>query len=470
MSANIDVTILAVFENKDLFFQLIDKADEALGGEDGLEISAYNKALNNLSGALDKQTDKVALFNKISLANLERHELIDKSGSSGKFYLDQHLMGLLRKVDRKRIKYLSSAELEGLRRDLIGLYERAVETKFEWVAGDEDYDEFRDYVYSTIRRVYMTIKANINSLRGRADFLSNALKNQDSNEMEHYAQQDKTLQMVSKIYVRNVLPTLEFLNERHAVRSRSSNNKEMTAIVAIQAVIDIFSGNNLVDEASRLQTLKAKLLAGAAVVSDVRLGLEKYTLLEREMRQFCDKVEARKILLLEAIEEKNNGRKKGSLIASRPDLFTASSCLSGLKRRNAQNNPIDIAINNGRVYLAEHIRVSTSNSAAAGEMEYLPIKEINRASREHHIAMMQLKACIAKMGRINPNVDIIQFLHEYLLENWSSYKLEYVWEAIPLIKDANRDKIVGDANLKVITFERYKLTYYPRYIKYGAAL
>ncbi|MEY8240563.1 MAG: hypothetical protein RPT25_09480 [Cycloclasticus sp.] len=474
MSANIDVTIIAIVENKSLFFKMIDYADQSGEGDEGLSIHLYNKELSKIVISYDKENDQKALYNKLSLANLNRCGLSDLDDRAGRFYLQPWLISMIRQIEKIRIKYLSSAELDGLRRDLIGLNHRAITTEFAWINGDDDYEEFRDHVYATIRRVYTNIKDNISSLQGRAIYLSSVLKSQDLNKMDHYDQQDETLKMVRKIYDRNVIPTLQFLDERYLVRSHSSDlepsKKEMTAISAIQAIIDTFSDHGLIDQAMRLQTLKTKLLRNAEIISDVRISLEQYTLLERGMRQFYDKVEARRHLLRNAIEEKRNGRKKGSIITRRPDLFSASLCMSGLKRRNSINNPIDLAIHNGRVFLEEHIRISSSRTDPFETTEFLPVREINRASREHHIAMHQLKKLTDKMSPIDPDTDIILYLHKYLSKNWRNYKLGYIWEAIPLIEDSKKDKIVASTVRKIITHDQYQLAYYPRYIQYGAKL
>ena len=474
MSANIDVTLIAIVENKDLFFKMIDYADESGEGDEGLSIPLYNKELSKIVHSFDKENDRKALNNKLSLANMKRCRLSDLDDRAGRFYLQPWLISMIRQIDQVRIKYLSSAELDGLRRDLIGLHSRAITTEFAWMPGDDDYDEFRDHVYTTIRRVYASIRDNVSALQGRAIYLSNVLKSQDLNNMDYYDQQSETLKMVRKIYDRNVIPTLQFLDERYLVRSRSSDlepsKKEMTSISAMQAIIDAFGDHDLIDQAMRLQMLKTKLLRNAEIISDVRISLEQYTLLERDMRQFYDKVEARRHLLRNAIEEKRNGRKKGSIIARRPDLFSASLCVSGLKRRNSKNSPIDMAIHNGRVFLEEHIRISSTRTNYFDSTDFLPVKEINRTSKEHHIAMHQLKKHLNKMGPIDPNTDIVQSLHEYLSANWRSYKLGYIWEAIPLISDSKNDKIVGSTMQKIITYGRYQLTYYPRCIQYGAKL
>ena len=473
MSANIDVTLIAIIESKDLFFKMIDYADEHSEGDEGLKIPLYNKELNNIILALDKKNDQQAMHNKLSLENLKRCGLSDLDEKAGRFYLQPWLIAMLRQIDKVRVKYLSSAELDGLRRDLIGLHERAISTEFAWIPGDDDYEEFREHVYSTIRRVYSNIRDNINSLQGRAIYLSNVLKTHDANEVDHYDHQDKTLKMIRKIYDRNVIPTLQFLDERFLVKSQSSHNrtskKEKTAISTIQAIIDTFSEHNLTDQSMRLQSLKTKLLRNTEIISEVRISLEYYTMLERDIRQFYDKVEARRHLLQEAIEEKRNGRKKGSITVRRPDLFSASSCITGLKRRNTKNNSIDLCIKNGRLFLDEHKRICAKNEDSINITEFLPAKEIDRSSRQHHIAMYQLKNHTDKIGRIGPDTDIIKFLHDYLSENWSSYQLGYVWEAIPLIRNSNKDRIFGSTTQSIITDGQYQLTYYPRYIRYGVA-
>ena len=179
MSTATHLTIAAIFENKRLFFGLMDRHNTSNHSSGFLFlISEYDHALDIASKGMDS-ANRHKFIDALSLDNLKYNELLETLDyNEGHFSLNAHVEGLLRQLEAKRIRELSDYDLNLLIGQVDGAYAMAMDVGHHH-SFDSSYKEMFEAVRDTFYSVAAKLRVNVKSLKGHAGQLSEIVDSVD---------------------------------------------------------------------------------------------------------------------------------------------------------------------------------------------------------------------------------------------------------------------------------------------------
>ena len=461
MPANISATIKKIIEFQDLFFEMLDdQAKESIGYE-GFLLPRYKYAMNRFAETIPEKSDKDAFYDTLGFSNLRQCELVvEFDNHSGRFFLKQWLIDMLRELDSRRMLSLPEATLESMRLSLATLSTKMKDPISSWHEDTQDGIEFRRHTVNLTGQVLSTIVSNIQALKGQSTSLAEIAKDASFFSLNHAQRQMKALNEIEHIYLRNVIPTLAFLNPYATDES------------AITALNDISKQFTSKQRHSELATIRRRLFALAKCsreVQNIQTNLKDYLPLLESQRRIYDRIEERFNKLKNVVVEKMSGRKSGSRITPSDLISEDMKPISGLKVFNSSfsGTRLNMITGQGRLHIDEYIRVKGEDfdSTEVKEFVYLTPPAIDYTSRMHARIMQRLSLRMANFSMPDPDVELFGALHEYLVEKLNGYTLSYLIEAASLlpVKPSQVHQFTETTRTH-LEHGKYRLSYYPRYI------
>lgn len=333
MPVNSDQTLIAILSNKTLFFRLMDHVQsDTLNHSMEFTISDYENLLVRI-GNKNNEIEKRRLFDTLSLENLERNGLLNYlDRRTGRFRLQDFILEMLRHLDSKRLRELSSAELNQLMKQLEECYRQVSDPAVMWIIGDESFEELVESVYYNLQHVASKLKSNVRALKGQAERLASIVDQQEFNDMARTDQVRVALGEILRIHERHVTPTLQFLDERLDIRRfRTELFGDNAPMALVKKIIDRFGERKLSDHVTRLQRIQLHILSMGREVGEIAKGLDSYVKYAEAERRRYNQTEKLYTALKEAVQEKQTGQLRDYLLKPSHPVFHSAYPLGEIK-------------------------------------------------------------------------------------------------------------------------------------------
>jgi hypothetical protein len=330
MPANVDSIINMVVEKKLMFFDLMDHQKDAGLQANEFSLSAYEKALEKTALLEKEHANQGSVYNTLSFQNLSEFGLAyDFNNRTRTFLVKNWFVEMLRELDHKRMISLPEASFETMRSTLKGLAHKLSDPSIDWKSSNEDVVEEIDNISRVSGDILDKLNSNVQALEGQAEKLSEIAKNDRFYELDHGTRQLKALEEIERIYIRNVLPTLSFLNP---------NTDMQSAIESLNRMSDVFKKNNFYKEYADTRRVIFALRSIGERVNAIEIGLKGYLPMLQSQRELYDAIEKRFNRLHGMVVARMNGREYGSTVNTSNSQMEDYKGLSGLKSYRSSIN------------------------------------------------------------------------------------------------------------------------------------
>lgn len=404
MFASTDLSLISLIENKQVIYAVVDYMDNH--STELVDETVYIQAVRQLIKSKSRKTEQQRLAKTFDLDNLISAGLVievDKATRNILFH--SAVIEVFRLFDSKRLRELTNADLE----ELSARLDNAGEGLLKHISGaTEDLDEHIEMVFLLLSEISSKLQTNTRSLQSKAQNLAEAIDaaidtGTDSSLLKDIRQKHQTLAEIQKIYQRNILPMLEFLNEYEQIKGLSPLKK-------ITAIHNIFNDFAYTDEAYRVQQYKIAITTHYKIIESISQLLERYSRQEKLYRQQYDSIETAYLLLLESAAQLSDGKLNTQYFHDEDPVFNHSDEFYGLKHyRAAQRSLINWADINHRAYLDEYLlnaqqrQLDESELAKAQSLLQHDEQLEKWQTQQHKKEIQNFIACL----KINPPIDDI---------------------------------------------------------------
>ncbi len=463
---NSDQTIITILNNKALFFRLMDHALADIRNH-AMEftISDYESLLVAVANK-NNETEKRRLFDTLSLDNLERNGLLNYADRrTGRFRLQDFILEMLRHLDSKRLRELSSAELNQLMKQFEECYRQVSDPNVMWLVGDNEFEEMVASVYSSLQHVASRLKSNVRALKGQTERLANVVDEQKYIDLARSDQVRVALNEILRIHERHVTPTLQFLDERLDIRrARTELFGETAPMALLKKIITRFEQRKLTDHVARLQRIQFHILAMGREVGDIAKGLDSYVKYAEDERRRYNRTEQLYNALRGAVVEKQTGLLRDFKLRPDHPVFSVVRPLGGLKSFvRAQSANVNWPKSEGNFALNEILRVRIE---AEINKPKPVISKVGDPTSDKEIAQRQF---IEKMLAVMTDFDYQQSqddaylgVHEYLCDHLENYSLNHLMDAVPFLSANGNVELAIPVVQQAIEYQGMRLNYRKR--------
>lgn len=463
---NSDQTIIAILNNKALFFRLMDHAladykNHALE----FTISDYDALLVATTKGFN-DTERRRLFDTLSIDNLERNGLLNYADRrTGRFRLQDFILQMLQHLDSKRLRELSSAELNQLMKQLEECYRQVSDTQVMWIAGDDNFEELVSSVYSSLQHIASKLKSNVRALKGQTERLATIVDEKSYIDLERSDQVRVALNEILRIHERHVTPTLQFLDERLDIRrARTELFGETAPMALLKKIIARFEERKLTDHVAKLQRIQFHILAMGREIGDIAKGLDSYVKYAEAERRRYNRTEQLYNALRGAVEEKQTGLLRDFMLRPDHPVFASARPLGGLKSfLRAQSANVNWPKSEGSFALNEILRVRLEAELNKPRVEFSGVGE---PTSDAEIAQRKfIEKMLAVMADFNYEQnydDAFLSVHQFLCEHLSDYSLKNLMDAVPFLSAKGIVELALPAAFATIEYQGLRLRYRKR--------
>lgn len=416
MNVALDRTLILLIEHKDMMFQLIDYMDQNQRKDIPTQVF-INSMLAKLDG-LNSKKEADRLREAFDLDNLIKTGIIFEANKSrGTIALQPAVLDIFRLFDKERVRGLSSADLENIRVQLEGAYQRLESLSF---AGDNiDFLEQHDQLFDLLRRINSQIQSNTDHLQFEADRLSQRLDHDQALlSLNESRQHREILAQVKKIYDREIIPTLEFVNSREYSKTKAP----LTVIDDISRLYDI---RGYEDDSYYIDQYKLSILSHYKAVEKVKQALQRYLHQERRHRLTYNAIEQAYLNLQTLAQSTFTESLKEKYIFK--SLDSEDLYFHGLKTHAAgQEARIEWHDRNHLIYFNEYLINQNARKRSDSSAEIKTFN--NRQQNDRHNAIKRRIEQLVKRSDIKPPVDdLYVVIHNLLAEQLQQdYQLNYL--------------------------------------------
>ena len=463
MRVNSDLTLIAVLEHKGLFFQLMDFVQQDLHNP-SLEftISDYQKLLAH-SAASMKTSERRRFLDTLGLENLDQNGLLNYlDRRSGRFRLQQFILDMLCHLDSKRLRELSSAELNQLLKQLEECERQVSDEKIVWLADNQDFEEMVRSVYNTLNEVSSRLKSNVRALKGQASHLAELVDRQDYTRMERSEQVGFALNEILRIHERNVSPMLQFLDEHLDIRRDSTelHRSHRSPMALVQRIVEKFYQHKQGERVTRLQRIQIHILQLGEDVSAIAKSLEVYVRYAQRERQRYNKTEELYNELLVAAREKQQGQQRDFLLKPDHRVFKPARVFGNLRNLSrTQTMNINWPANPGMDALDEVLRVRLERTPRITVESSAPAKPRSREELLKRTVIERIMKAMEHFDYERQRSDIYQELHHHLSGTLPDHKLTYLVDALGFLTAHGDTELVSPPKFQQIIYRGQQLSY-----------
>jgi len=219
MNIALDRTLILLIEHKDMMFRLIDYMDQ--NQRKDLPTQVFFNSIRIKLDSMGSKKETERLNDAFDLGNLIKTGLISEFNKSrGTIAFQPAVLDIFRLFDKERVRGLRSADLENIRIQLENAYQQLEALSF--ASDNLAFLEQHDHLFDLLRRINSQIQNNTDHLQHEADRLSKRLDhNQTLLSVDESRQHREMLALVKRIYDREIIPTLEFLNTREYSKTKA---------------------------------------------------------------------------------------------------------------------------------------------------------------------------------------------------------------------------------------------------------
>lgn len=451
-----DKTLIAMIEHKEVFLQLIDHIDQQDGPRE-VPISLYHHLVRVM---LEQQTEveQKRLQAVFDLDNLRRADLVvEIDPNRAIFVLAPFVIDMFRHFDRRRLRELSSAQLEDLRCRLNASLEALQRTPLQ--PGERPFDEQLELLREHIRYTQAKMRDNVNSLQGQAERLAEQVEVMEPSDLAQSRQAGEALDQIDRIYRHHVLPTLEFLNEQEALK------EGRPALTALRETADLLETAGLPQIGQQMRYAAGSIRSHAKAVEKIRRSLERYVRQNARQRLQYDAIETAFNELLQAARSLQDGSFRNNQLRADDPVFRYGQLFSGL-RGVRYGACLEWHGQDQRLHFEEFLRVRMEQlrqrNSESRVVTLEPGQEEQALERQRQYRKEQIRQRVSRWSPPPGCHDLHQALHEHLQQALPDYRLVDLLEAMKWFKSVQGPRVIPRFRQRVIKHEGFELVYYLR--------
>ncbi len=419
MFAATDISLISLIENKQVIYAVVDYMDR--NNSELVSENIYIHAVRQLIDSKKKKTEKERLAKIFDIENLSRTGLIiDVDKNSGNILFHTAVIEVFRLFDSKRLRELTNADLQ----DLSARLDNAKNGLLQHIGNREDHqdlDEQIEIIFILLGEISSKLQTNIRSLQSKAQHLADTIDaNQDITTLEEVQQKHQTLAEIQKIYHRNILPMLEFLNEYEQMKTQAPLKK-------IAAIHQIFTDFSYQEEAYRVQQYKISITTHYKAIEAISQLLERYTRQEQLYRQQYNAIESAYQQVLSSVAELSDGKLNTQYFNDNNAVFNLAVDFFGIKHyRAAQKSLINWADINHQAYLDEYllnIQQTSLDENINAQLANVENKELFLQQQQQQLQKKALDNFIQQLQITPPTEDIYAEIFSQMQQQLSHFNL-----------------------------------------------
>jgi len=443
-----ETTAVFIFQHVDIFYNLIDKYSVSKGAVLDFSISAFEaELLAQLEAKKLKPADSRRVMEVLDLDNLNACGMLAFiDHRRGCFQLQPSLLEVIQNLDSKRIRELGQPDLDAIYSEVHRTYAYFTSVNCRWYHGDTRFSEHLDSLFATLQGTLGKIDRNVRALEGSLKRLSLIVDDHEFGLMRPTDQVRTALEEIYKIYERNVIPTLRFLDEKAMAKNAS-------AMYLIGQIVSRFKDRHtFARECQHLLAIESQLLSYSEPVSKVRAALQKYLAMDAETRKRLDHIEAHYNQLRDKAMAIRDGRQNFTTLSVTDPVFSPASILAGYSakdRRLQRKALLNFADCDSRALADEHLRCV--------QADYKTFNDNKRDAREleakadtsrDRLQVLRIQAAMDSFQPSLPLLDLYADLHQHLLQHVDDYRLSDLMDAQAFVEDVKHRIIYRKSSLE----------------------
>lgn len=470
MPVNRAETTKLIIDHREIFFQMIDDIDRSAHEErvsEEFSLGLYNSRIESATRNM-AEPERRTVLDALSIDNLKRnHLLVFNHGQTGRFLLVSWLREMLRSFDDVRLRGLTQPDLDHLHERLVALLAQVKDPALCWIEDDPLFKEVVATLYECFHEIAHKLTQNVAALRGRCEALADIVDSIDYTSMTRARQVGRALDEIYTIHERNVVPTIQFLDPNLDIKRnmRSGSRVQTVTTAPMQLMSDIisrFEQSQRHKHVRQLQRIEFQILSLSAEVALLRNTLEQYIRLHAEQRRRYNRIEERYMKLRAAVDEVQDGRRRGFRLSIGDPLFADAKRLAGLKEvKSRQGGMLSWPEKHGRSFLDEALRVA-EETAGRTRTEYksqVSVAPVDPEVIRRYERAERLTTLMAKYQPPPLAMDIYKDIHAYLEREMADYELPDVIDGLSLL---DVDVETSPTKTNVIRHEGWEYRYYVR--------
>lgn len=428
MHIALDRTLILLIEHKDLMFNFIDYMDH--NQRKDIPEQVFTHSMRAKLAAIFKKSESERLKDAFDRDNLIKAGIISEFNKSrGTLAFQPAVIEIFRLFDKERVRGLRSAELENIRVQLDNALQQHLSISFS--TDNAAFFEQRDHLFDLLRLINSQIQNNTEHLQHEADRLSKRLDHDQAVLTLQESQQVRDmLVQVKKIYDREIIPILEFLNTREY-------SKVKAPLILIDEISDLYAMRSLEDDSYYIDQYKLSILSHYKAVEKVKQTLQRYLHQERRHRLTYNAIEKAYLNLQQHAQSTFTENLKELYIFK--SLDQNELYFKGLKTHaTAQVANIEWHERDQLMYFNEYLisqdaRKRSESSADITTFDNEQYCDPNNALKR------QIRALVEHCNIKPPVDDLYLELHNFLQENLSKdYQLQYLLYAVSCFKQLDK--------------------------------
>ena len=424
MIVALDRTLILLIEHKDMMFQLIDYMDQ--NQRKDLPTEVFFNSIRSKLESMGSKKESDRLNDAFDLANLIKIGIVSEFNKSrGTIAFQPTVLEIFRLFDKERVRGLRSAELEDIRKQLENAYEQLEALSF--AEDDLAFLEQHDHLFDLLRRVNSKIQNNTDYLQYEADRLSKRLDHDQALLSLHESRQHREmLVQVKRIYDREIIPTLEFLNTREYSKAKAP-------LTIIDDISRLYDRRGYEDDSYYIDQYKLSILSHYKAVEKVKQALQRYLHQERRHRLTYDAIEKAYLNLQTLAQNTFTESLKGRYIFKSWD--SESLYFNGLKTHAAgQEARIEWHERKHLIYFNEYL-VSQNARKRSDNSAEIKTFENKQQNDRHNMIKRRIEQVVESFELKPPVDDLYVILHQLLEENLQEdYQLNYLLYGVSCFK------------------------------------
>lgn len=454
MIVSTDKTLIAMIEHKTIFLALIDHIDQQ-GGPGEVPTKLYHQLVRAM---LEQQTavEQKRLRAILDLDNLRRADLvIEVDRNRAVFVLAPFVVDMFRHFDRRRLRELSSAQLEDLRRRFQGSLEAL--TRCALHEGDRQFDEQLELLREHVRYTQAKMRDNVSSLQGQAERLSEMVEQLELGDLEQSRQASRALEQIDQIYRHHVLPSLQFLNERESLKNGQP------ALTSLRDIATLLHKAGLPHLSQQLRYASASIRAHAKDVEIIRRSLERYVRQNARQRLQYNAIETAFNEMLQAARSLQDGSLRNNQLRADDPVFRIGQIFSGMRavRYNAR---LEWHGHDQRLHFEEFLRVRVDQLRQQSSVTR--VVELDAESedfeRQQQYRKEMIRQRVSEWSPPGDCDDLHKALHLHMREALPDYQLSDLLEAIKWCMSEKDFTVMPTFRQRALQHNGFELVYYVR--------
>ena len=456
MHIALDRTLVLLIEHKDLMFGFIDYMDQ--NQRKDIPEQVFTNSMIAKLNAIVKKNDAERLKDAFDRDNLIKSGIISEFNKSrGTIAFQPAVIEIFRLFDKERVRGLRSAELENIRVQIDNALQQHQDLSFS--TDNIVFLEQRDHLFDLLRQINSQIQNNTEHLEHEADRLSKRLDHDQAILTLDESQQVKeVLLQVKKIYDREIIPTLEFLNTREY-------SKVKAPLILIDEISRLYDIRGFEDDSYYIDQYKLSILSHYKAVEKVRQTLQRYLHQERQHRLTYNAIE-KAYLNLQTLAQSTFTENLKEKYILKP-LAESELFFKGLKTfSSAQDSKIEWHEREHSLYFSEYLieQKARQRSEAFAEVSSFD----NKQNVDPNNALKRQIRALIEQCEIKPPInDLYAELHCFLVANLSKdYQLQYLLYGVSCykqrIKNTTKINVIFENPQQQIHYKNKVLEYNKR--------